>query len=167
MLKNVTFLFRTIKSNYWLISKRWDPNRETSSHATRQEHIYDSHYQYPHGSRDSLLVRAPDSWSKGCEFESRRQRRENFLLQSQLCVLTLIRCPYHPRVTAVARKRSRWFCQKYRWQDTHKHAYTLDPSKKVGVGWLHRCPGRVWESIRKRSLTQLVREHSVTVVSAR
>ena len=27
-----------------------------------------------------------------------------FLLQSQLFVLTLIRCPFHPRVTAVARK---------------------------------------------------------------
>ena len=26
-------------------------------------------------SRDSLLVRAPDSWSKGCEFESRQERR--------------------------------------------------------------------------------------------
>ena len=40
-------------------------------------------------SRDSLLVRAPDSRSKGCEFESRQERRENFLLQSQLGVLTL------------------------------------------------------------------------------
>ena len=50
---------------------------------------------------------------KGCEFKSRQERlvsqlvgaRENFLLQSLLCVLTLIRCPFHPRVTAVARKR--------------------------------------------------------------
>ena len=33
-------------------------------------------------SRDNLLVRAPDSWSKGCELESRQERRENFLLQS-------------------------------------------------------------------------------------
>ena len=32
-------------------------------------------------SRDSLLVRVPDSWSKGCEFESRQGRRENFLLR--------------------------------------------------------------------------------------
>ena len=31
--------------------------------------------------RDSLLVRAPE----GCEFESRQQRLENFLLQSTLC----------------------------------------------------------------------------------
>ena len=81
------------------------------------------------GSRDSLLVRAPDSLSKSCEFESRQEPRENFLLQSRRCVLTLIRCPSHPRVTAVARKRPRPFCQKCRWQVTPKHAYTLDPSK--------------------------------------
>ena len=66
---------------------------------------------------------------KGCEFESRQDRRENFLLQSQLCVLTLIRCPFHPRVTAVAHKRPRSFCQKCRWQVTPKCAYTLDPTK--------------------------------------
>ena len=77
-------------------------------------------------TRDSLLVRAPDSWSKGCKFES---RQEKFLLQSQLCVLTLIRRPFQPRVTAVASKRSRSFCQKCRWQVTPKHAYTPDPSK--------------------------------------
>ena len=51
------------------------------------------------GSWDSFLVTVPDSWSKGCEFESRQERRENFLLQSQLCVLTFVRCPFHPRIT--------------------------------------------------------------------
>ena len=75
------------------------------------------------------MVRAPDSSSKGCEFKSRQERRENFLLQSQLCVLTLIRCPFHPRVSAVPRKRPRSFCQKCRWRVTPKHAYTLGPSK--------------------------------------
>ena len=55
--------------------------------------------------------------------------RENFLLQSQHCVLTLIRRPFHLRVTAVARKRLRSFCQKCRWQVTPKHAYTFDPTK--------------------------------------
>ena len=80
-------------------------------------------------SRDSLLVRAPDSWSKGCEFESLQERLENFLLQSQLCVLTLIACPFHSLVYAVACKRARSFCQKCRWQVTPKHAYTLDPTK--------------------------------------
>ena len=29
-------------------------------------------------------------------YNSRQQRRENFRLQSWLCVLTLIRCPFHP-----------------------------------------------------------------------
>ena len=44
-------------------------------------------------------------------------------------MLTLIRCPFHPRVTAVARKGPRSFCQNYRWQVTPKHAYTTDPTK--------------------------------------
>ena len=41
-----------------------------------------------------------------------------------LCWL-LFRYPFHPRVTAVARKKSRSFCRKCRWQVTAKHAYTL------------------------------------------
>ena len=41
-----------------------------------------------------------------------------------LCWL-LFRYPFHPRVTAVACKRPRSFCQKCRWQVTAKHAYTL------------------------------------------
>ena len=44
-------------------------------------------------------------------------------------MLTLIRCPFHPRVTAVACKRPRSFYKKCRWQVTLKHAYTLGPSK--------------------------------------
>ena len=36
----------------------------------------------------------------------------------------LFRYPFHPRVTGVARKRSRSFCQKCRWHVTAKHAYT-------------------------------------------
>ena len=38
-------------------------------------------------------------------------------------------CPFHPRVTAVARKRPRSFYQKCRWQVTPKQACTLDPTK--------------------------------------
>ena len=48
---------------------------------------------------------------------------------SQLCVLTLIRCLFHPSVTTMARKIPRSFYQKCRWQVTPKHAYTLDPLK--------------------------------------
>ena len=44
-------------------------------------------------------------------------------------MLSLIRCPFHPRVTAVACKRSQSFCQKRRWQVTPKHAYTLYSTK--------------------------------------
>ena len=42
---------------------------------------------------------------------------------------SLTRCPFHRRVTAVARKTPRSLCQKCRGQVTPKHAYTLDPSK--------------------------------------
>ena len=78
-----------------------------------------------HGGGDSSVVRAPDSWLKGRGFKSLQERRENFLLQGRLSVLTLISVSVHPRVTAVARKRSRSFCQKCRWQVTAKNAYTL------------------------------------------
>ena len=71
------------------------------------------------GSWNSLLV-VSDSWSKGSELESRQEGWDNFLLQSLLFVSTLIRCPFHPRITAVASKRPRSFCQKCRWQITTK-----------------------------------------------
>ena len=71
------------------------------------------------GGGDSSVVRAPDSWLKGRGFESLLERRENFLLQGRLSVL-LFRYPFHPRVTTVARKKSRSFCQKCRWQVTAK-----------------------------------------------
>ena len=69
-------------------------------------------------SWNSLSVRVPDSWWKGCEFESQQKRWENFLLQSWLCVLTLTRCLFQPHVTRVARKRPKSFCQNCKWQVT-------------------------------------------------
>ena len=45
------------------------------------------------------------------------------------------RYPFHPRVTAVARKRSRSFCQKCRWQVTAKHAYTVTYVALHEVTW--------------------------------
>ena len=42
------------------------------------------------GGGDSSVVRAPDSWLKGRGFESLLERRENFILQGRLSVLTLI-----------------------------------------------------------------------------
>ena len=46
-----------------------------------------------------------------------------------IVIMIIIRCPFHPRVTAVARKRPRSFCQKCRWQVTPIYAYTPDPTK--------------------------------------
>ena len=79
-----------------------------------------------------------------------------------LCVLTLIRCPFHPRVTAVACKRPRSFCQKCRWKVTHKYAYTLDPAKSGQDPQCIHSAG----TYQERAHTQLVGEHSATVVSA-
>ena len=39
---------------------------------------------------------------------------------STFCADLLFRYPFHPRVTTVARKKSRSFCQKCRWQVTAK-----------------------------------------------
>ena len=56
-------------------------------------------------------------------------------------MLTLIRCPFHPRVTAVARKRPRSFCKKCRWQVTSKHAYTFDLTKSE---WADYAAVQAW-----------------------
>ena len=53
------------------------------------------------------------------------ERRLRIIQTMYTCVQCLFRYPFHPRVTIVARKRSRSFCQKCRWQVTAKHAYTL------------------------------------------
>ena len=66
-------------------------------------------------TRDWKVAGSNPCWSGGRIFFS----RVDFL-----CWL-LFRYPFHPRVTAVARKRSRSFCRKCRWQGTAKHAYTL------------------------------------------
>ena len=58
-----------------------------------------------------------------------------FFLQGRLSVLTLISVSVHPRVTAVARKRSRSFCQKCRWQVAAKHAYTVTYVALHEVTW--------------------------------
>ena len=68
-----------------------------------------------HWTRDWKVAGSNPCWNGGRIFFS----RVDFL-----CWL-LFRYPFHPRVTTVARKKSRSFCQKCRWQVTAKHAYTL------------------------------------------
>ena len=67
------------------------------------------------------MVRVPDSSSKGDGFDSWAVAAEEFCSSrvSFLC-WAWFGYPFHPRVTAVARKRSRSFCQKCRWQVTVK-----------------------------------------------
>ena len=48
-------------------------------------------------------------------------------------MLTLIRCPFHPRVTAVACKRSRSFCQKCRWRVTPNTHTPLTQRSRSGL----------------------------------
>ena len=113
----------------------------------------------------SLLVRAQDSWSKGCKFKSWLEWWESFLLQSHLCVLTFIWCPFRPRVTAVASKRHRPFCQN---EVGRLHLNWHIPfTQQSQSGWLCHCPGIVCEPIWKRAHMQPVRKHLVTVISAR
>ena len=116
------------------------------------------------GSRDSLLVTASDSWSKGCKFESRQKRRDNSLLQSWLCVLTLIRCPFHSHVTTMTRKHPRLSAKS---ADGRLNLNTHTSLTQRSRSGLCCCPGRVWESIRKRAHTQLFRVDTRSVVSAR
>ena len=68
-----------------------------------------------HRTRDRKVAGSNPCWNGGRIFFS----RVDFL-----CWL-LFRYPFHPRVTTVARKKSRSFCQKCRWQVTAKHASTL------------------------------------------
>ena len=86
-------------------------------------------------SWESLLVWAPDSWSKGCEFEYRQERRENFFLPELTLCADSYSVSVPPPVTAVARRRSRSFCPKCRWQVTPKTRIHPWPDE-VGVGRL-------------------------------
>ena len=63
-------------------------------------------------------------WKVGGSNPCRSGRRIFFSMVNFLCWL-LFWYLFHPYVSAVARKRSRSFCQKCRWQVTAKHAYTL------------------------------------------
>ena len=65
-------------------------------------------------TRDRKVAGSNPCWSGGRIFFS----RVNFLCWLLFWYL------FHPRVTAVAHKRPRSFCQKRRWQVTAKHAYT-------------------------------------------
>ena len=112
---------------------KYSNNTQISVYTCSLLHLYLSKA----GSGDSSMVRAPDSWLKG---QSRvwipaGTVGEFFSPVSAFCAdsYDLYQYLFHPRVTAVARKRSRPFCQKRRWQVTAKHAYTLR------IPYIHLC----------------------------
>ena len=78
-----------------------------------------------HGSRDSSVVRALDSWLKGHGIDSLRSGRRMFFSRVDFLCWLLFRYLFRPCVTTEACKRSLSFCPKCRWQVTVKHAYTL------------------------------------------
>ena len=55
--------------------------------------------------------------------------QNKFLLQSELSVLTLIRCPFHPVLPQWHEKDPGHSAKKCRWQVTPKRSYTLDSAK--------------------------------------
>ena len=70
------------------------------------------------------LERRTRDWKVAGSNPCRSGGRISFSRVDYLCWL-VFGYPFNPRVTAVARKKSRSFCQKCRWQVTVKHAYTL------------------------------------------
>ena len=54
--------------------------------------------------QDSLLVRTPDRDRNVASSNPGRSSKRIFFSRVNFCVLTLIRCPFHPHVTAVAHK---------------------------------------------------------------
>ena len=81
----------------------------------------------------------------------------------QLCVLTRIRCPFHPCVTPVACKRPRSFCQMCRLHLNMHTSLTQQSRSGLTMPLSRYSVGTYLE----RAHTQLAREYSATVVSVR
>ena len=119
--------------------------------------------------RDSWLIEHRTRDRKVASSNPGRSGGESFLLHSWLSVLTLVGCPFHPVLRHWHVKDPGHSAQSAGgrlYLNTHT-PLTIHPwPNEVEVGWLCRCPGIAWEAIRKRAHTQLVREHSATVISA-
>ena len=114
------------------------------------------------GSRDSLLVRVPDSWSKGCEFESQWDWRENFFSRlNSVCWRlfsvhsTLVLPQWHVKDP----------CHSTKSAGGRLHLNTLTPltqrSRNGSTMPLSRYSVGTYP---ETAHTKLVREHSVTVI---
>ena len=71
------------------------------------------------------MVRVLDSWLKSHGFESLQERRENFLLQGRLSVLTLVSVSVPTLCYRSSTYKIPVILPKVQWQVTAKHACTL------------------------------------------
>ena len=105
--------------------------------------IFFWHLYYVLRSRDSLLVRAPDSW---CVIEGLRVRIPvEAAGEFSFPELAFCAGSYSASIPLPRYRRAK----KCRWQTTSKHAYTLDSTKSEWAVLF--CPGIVWAPIRETS----------------
>ena len=93
-------------------------------HHLTHMHTLPSHHIYTRAGTAQWLEHRTSDWKVTGLNPCRSGGRIFFSRVDFLCWL-LFWYPFHPRVTAVARKRSWSFRQKCRWQVTAKHTYTL------------------------------------------
>ena len=117
---------RTSKS---VCSMMWNRSWVTAYRWNGQSHLFFIKTLWTYWHRGAgiaqWLERRTHDWKVVSSNPCRNGRRILFSRVNFLCWL-LFRYPFHPCVTAVARKRPWSFCQTCtRWQVTDKHAYTL------------------------------------------
>ena len=108
---------------HWTCRAKWGNYRKTSGYDFLASSCTLSHYNVQGPASCILERRTHDRKVQGSS-PGRSGGRIFFSRVKFLCWL-LFWYPFHPCVTAVARKRSRSFCQKCMWQVTAKHTYTL------------------------------------------
>ena len=118
--------------------------------------IFTANAIYIHRGRNcsSSAGRLLDLWLKGHRFESWQKQQKKFLVQSEPSVLTLIQCPLHSCVTAVA---STFILPKALVAGYTQTCIHPSPNQWADYAVEAQCGN--WAH------TQLIREHSSTVVS--
>ena len=113
---------------------------------------------------DSSVGRTQDSWSKSCEFNPSGSGRKFFFSRVNfLCWLLCSVCS----TTVLPQWHIKDLGRSAKSAGGRLHLNMHTPLTQWSQSQLCHCPGIVWEPIRKQAHMQLIREHSVTVFSAR
>ena len=117
------------------------------------------------GNRDSSVLKAPDCYRKVTSSNPDRRGRRIFLSRVNFAFWLL----FGVRATPVLPQgHVKDLCHSAKSAGSRLHLNTHTPlTKQSRSGLTMPLPGIVWEPIRKRAHTYPVREHLVTVVSAR